>query len=163
MTIMSVQNLWKNVITKCFCAMQHFLAHCDEDVKYCRPIRQEPNKNEILRGQGIWDETKSFLLYKEASVELKRAKTPVNQFFQSPTRRLPPTAAAAELGPKGRTVTSADIHKALAKIQRGFGLKRPSMSVPNLFFARPSPKLPSPLLFSIIGIGKGRHDVLPAP
>jgi hypothetical protein len=37
------------------------------------------------------------------------------------------------------------------------------MSVPNLFFARPSPKLPSPLLFSIIGIGKGRQDILPAP
>jgi hypothetical protein len=33
---------------------------------------------------------------------LKRAKTPVNQFFQSPTRRPPPTAAAAELHPKGR-------------------------------------------------------------
>jgi hypothetical protein len=31
-----------------------------------------------------------------------------------------------------------------------------------LFFARPSPKLSSPLLFSIIGIGKGRQDVLPA-
>jgi hypothetical protein len=44
-----------------------------------------------------------------------------------------------------------------------FGLKRPSMPVPNLFFARPSPKLPTPLLFSILGIGKGRSDVLPAP
>jgi hypothetical protein len=37
------------------------------------------------------------------------------------------------------------------------------MSVPNLFFARPSAKLSSPLLFSIIGIGKGCQDVLPAP
>jgi hypothetical protein len=37
------------------------------------------------------------------------------------------------------------------------------MSVPNLFFAKPSPKLPSLLLFSIIGIRKGRQDVLPAP
>jgi hypothetical protein len=37
------------------------------------------------------------------------------------------------------------------------------MSVPNLFFDRPLPKLPSSLLFSIIGIGKGRQDVLPAP
>jgi hypothetical protein len=52
--------------------------------------------------KAFWDETKSFLQYKGASVELKRAKTPVNQFFQSPTRRPPPTAAAAELRPKGR-------------------------------------------------------------
>jgi hypothetical protein len=37
------------------------------------------------------------------------------------------------------------------------------MSVPNFFFARPLPKLSSPLLFSIIGIGKGRQDVLPNP
>ncbi len=43
-----------------------------------------------------------------------------------------------------------------------FGLKRPSMSVHNLFFARPLPKLALPLLFSIIGIRKRRQDVLPA-
>ncbi len=49
--------------------------------------------------------------------------------------------------PRGETVTSADIHKALAKIREVFGLKRPSMSVPNLFIVRLSPKLPSPLLF----------------
>jgi hypothetical protein len=66
--------------------------------------------------KAFWDETKSFLQYKGASVELKRAKTPVNQFFQSPTydRRqlpLPPNYA-----PRGKTVTSAYIHKALAKI-----------------------------------------------
>jgi hypothetical protein len=52
--------------------------------------------------KAFWDETKSFLQYKRASVELKRAKTPVNQFFQSPTRRPLPTAAAAELRPKER-------------------------------------------------------------
>jgi hypothetical protein len=52
--------------------------------------------------KAFWDETKSFLQYKGASVELKRAKTPVNQFLQSPTRRPPPTVAAAELRPKGR-------------------------------------------------------------
>jgi hypothetical protein len=52
--------------------------------------------------KAFWDETKSFLQYKGASVELKRAKTPVNQFFQSPTRGPSPTAAAAELRPKGR-------------------------------------------------------------
>jgi hypothetical protein len=43
-----------------------------------------------------------------------------------------------------------------------FGLKRPSMSVKNLFFARPPAMLPSPLLFSIIGSGKRRSDCLPA-
>jgi hypothetical protein len=37
------------------------------------------------------------------------------------------------------------------------------MSVKNLFFARSSAKLPSPPLFSIIGRGKRRQDVLPAP
>jgi hypothetical protein len=47
--------------------------------------------------KAFWDETKSFLQYKGESLELKRAKTPVNQFFQSPTRRPPPTAAAAKL------------------------------------------------------------------
>jgi hypothetical protein len=52
--------------------------------------------------KAFWDETKSFLQYKGASVELKRANTPVNQFFQSPTRRLPLTAAVAELRPKGQ-------------------------------------------------------------
>jgi hypothetical protein len=37
------------------------------------------------------------------------------------------------------------------------------MSVQDLFFARPSPKVLSPSLFSIIGIGKKPQDVLPAP
>jgi hypothetical protein len=37
------------------------------------------------------------------------------------------------------------------------------MSVQNLFFARPSNKLPSALLFSMIGGGKRSQDVLPAP
>jgi hypothetical protein len=49
------------------------------------------------------------------------------------------------------------------KFRAVFGLKRPSMSFPNLFFAKPLPKLPSLLLFSIIGIGKRRQDVLPVP
>jgi hypothetical protein len=43
------------------------------------------------------------------------------------------------------------------------GLKRPSMSVQNLFFARPAPKKPAVPLFSITGCGKRRQDVLPAP
>jgi hypothetical protein len=66
--------------------------------------------------KAFWDETKSFLQYKGASVELKRAKTPVNQFFnhqQDDRRRLP---LPPNYAPRGETVTSADIHKALAKI-----------------------------------------------
>ena len=63
--------------------------------------------------KAFWDETKSFLQYKGASVELKRAKTPVNQFFQFPGRRLLPPLNYV---PRGKTVTAAYIHKALAKI-----------------------------------------------
>jgi hypothetical protein len=44
-----------------------------------------------------------------------------------------------------------------------FGLKTPSTSVLNLFFGRPLPKLPTTLLFSIIGIRKRCQDVPPAP
>jgi hypothetical protein len=66
--------------------------------------------------KAFWDETKSFLQYKGASLELKRAKTPVNQFFKSQTRRPPPTATAAELRPTGKTVILAHINNALAKI-----------------------------------------------
>jgi hypothetical protein len=43
-----------------------------------------------------------------------------------------------------------------------FGLKRPSMSVQNLFFARPALKKPSPPLFSTTGCRKRHKDVLPA-
>ncbi len=69
----------------------------------------------------FWDETKSFLQYKGASVELKSAKTPGNHFFQSPKKRPPPTTAAAVLRLKGqKTVTAAYIRKAQAKIYSGF-------------------------------------------
>jgi hypothetical protein len=61
----------------------------------------------------FWDETKSFLQYKAALVELKGGKTPVNQFFQSPGRRLP---MPPNYVPRGKTVIAAYIHKALAKI-----------------------------------------------
>jgi hypothetical protein len=63
----------------------------------------------------FWDETKSFLQYKGALVDLKRAKTPVNQFFnhqQDDRRRLP---LPPNYAPRGETVTSAYIHKALAQ------------------------------------------------
>jgi hypothetical protein len=40
--------------------------------------------------KAFWGESKSFLQYKAASVELKRGKTLVNQFYQSPRRQPPP-------------------------------------------------------------------------
>jgi hypothetical protein len=103
MTIISIQNVLEKCHNKKFLhdkAFSHPLY--GRDVKFCRRIRQEPNKNKILCGQGILGWKKSFLQYKGASVELKRAKTPVNQVFQSPTRQPPPTAVATELRPKGQ-------------------------------------------------------------
>jgi hypothetical protein len=70
--------------------------------------------------KAFWDETKSFLQYKGASVELKSAKTPGNHFFQSPKRRPPLTTAAAELRPKGQNRYCSFNHKAIAKIYSGF-------------------------------------------
>jgi hypothetical protein len=52
-----------------------------------------------------------------------------------------------------KTITAAYLQKAPAKIF--FGLKRPSMSVQNLFFARQLPKKTWPPLFSLTGCGKG--------
>ncbi len=63
--------------------------------------------------KAFWDNTKSFLQYKATSVQLKRGKTPVNQFFQSPRRWLPQPPNNT---PRGKTFTAAYIHKALAKI-----------------------------------------------
>jgi hypothetical protein len=63
--------------------------------------------------KAFWDETKSFLQYKAASVMLRRGKIPVDQFFQSPRRRL---LLLLNYVPRGKTVTAAYIHKALAKI-----------------------------------------------
>ena len=59
------------------------------------------------------DKTKSFLQYNAASVEVKRGKTPVNQFFQSSRRWPPPPPNYA---PRGETASAAYIHKALEKI-----------------------------------------------
>jgi hypothetical protein len=67
--------------------------------------------------KAFWDETKSFLQSKVASVALKRGKTPVNWDFQSP-RRQPPLSL--NYVPRGETVTATYLHKALAKIYSGF-------------------------------------------
>ena len=103
--------------------------------------------------KAFWDETKSFLQSKVASVASERGKTPVNWIFQSPTRHI------------RRPRTTSPGAKPLLQLTLivVFELKRPSMSVQNLFFARPAPKKPSPPLFPITGCGKRHKDVLPAP
>jgi hypothetical protein len=70
--------------------------------------------------KAFWDETKSFLQYKGASVEQREQKHLGTIFFnhQKDDRRrpqLPPNYA-----PRGKTVTAAYIYKALAKIYSGF-------------------------------------------
>ncbi len=66
--------------------------------------------------KAFWDETKSFLQSKVASVALKIGKTTVNWIFQSPIRHSRPPNYV----PRGETVTAAYPHKALAKIYCGF-------------------------------------------
>jgi hypothetical protein len=63
--------------------------------------------------KAFWDEIKSFLQSKAASVALKRGKTPVNWIFQSPTRQSLPSSNYV---PRGENITGAYLHKALAKI-----------------------------------------------
>ncbi len=129
--------------------------------KFCRQICQVLKNRIIFEPfveKAFWDETKSFLQSEVASVALKRGKTPVNWIFQSPTRH------------SRRHRTTSPGAKPLCTFIRPqqrfivvFRLKRPIMSVQNLFFARPAPKKPSLPLFSITGCGKRRQDVLPAP
>jgi hypothetical protein len=73
-----------------------------EMLNFVAAFARKQIKIESSVDKAFWDKTKSFLQYKGASVELKRAQTPVNQFFQSPKGRPPLTAAAAEIRPKGR-------------------------------------------------------------
>jgi hypothetical protein len=57
--------------------------------KSCRQIYKDLKNRIIIEPfveKAFWDETKSFLKSKVASVALKRGKMPVNWIFQSPTR-----------------------------------------------------------------------------
>ncbi len=110
--------------------------------------------------KAFWDETKSFLQSKVASMALKRGKTPVNWIFQSPTRH---GRRHRTTSPEAKPFLQLTSIRPQQRFIVVFGLKRPIMSVQNLFFARPAPKKPSPSLFSITGYGKRRQDVLPAP
>ncbi len=124
--------------------------------KFRRQICQD-SKNQIIIEpfveKAFWDETKSFLQSKVASVASERGKTPVNWIFQYSTR----------LDRRCRTTSSGAkplLHLTFIRPQQRFivvfGLKRPSMSVQNLFFARPAPEKASPPLFPITGCGKRR-------
>jgi hypothetical protein len=70
-------------------------------------------KIKLFVEKAFWDETKSFLQPKAASVVLQREETPVNWIFQSQRRRPLPSRKYV---PRGKTVIAAYIHKALAKI-----------------------------------------------
>jgi hypothetical protein len=73
----------------------------------------EPNKNQILCGKGILGQDQViFTVYSPLS-GVKDRKNTRDQVF-SITKKT--TASAAELHPRGKTVTAAYIHKALAKI-----------------------------------------------
>jgi hypothetical protein len=110
--------------------------------------------------KAFWDETKSFFQSKVASVALMRGKTPVNWIFQSPTRQ---GRRRRTTSPGAKPLLQLTYIRPQQRFKVVFGLKRPSMSVQNLFLAMPAPKKPSPPLFSIIGCGKRHKDVLPAP
>ncbi len=110
--------------------------------------------------KAFWDETKSFLIPKVASVALQRGKTPVNWIFQSPTRH---GRRRRTTSPGAKTLLQLTFIRPLQRFIVVFGLKRPIMSVQNLFFARQAPKKISPPLFSITGCVKRSQNVLPAP
>ncbi len=117
---------------------------------------EEPNNNQNLCGKGIWDENKSFLQSKAASVVLKERKNTCELDFSISNKTTPPLPNYVL---RGETNTAAYLHKALAKIycRLVFGLKRLSMSAQNLIFASMLPKKPSLPLFLITGCGKGAN------
>ncbi len=132
--------------------------------KFCRQICQDLKNPRIIiepfLEKAFWDETKSFLQSKVASVASERGKTPVNWIFQSPTRH---GRRRLTTSPGAKPLLQLTFIRPQQRFIVVFGLKRPSMSVQNLFFARPAPKKPSPPLFSTTGCRKKHKDVLPAP
>ncbi len=131
--------------------------------KFRRQICQHLKNQIIIKPfveKAFWDETKSFLLSKVASVELRRGKTPVNWIFQSPTRH---GCRRRTMSQGAKPLLQLTFIRPQQRFIVVFGLKRPIMSVQNLFFARPAPKKPSQPLFSITGRVKRSQNVLPAP
>ena len=130
--------------------------------KSCRQIFQDLKNRTIFEPfveKAFWDETKSFFQSKVASVALKRGKTTVNCIFQSPTRH---GRRRRTTSPGAKSLLQLTFIRPQQRFIVVFVLKRPTMSVQNLFFAGPVPKKSSPPLFSINGCGKRRQDVLPA-
>ncbi len=104
--------------------------------------------------KAFWDETKTFLQSKVASVALKRGKTPVNWIFQSPTRHGCHHRTTRYV-PRGETVTAAYLHKALAKIYSGFGLKDQSCLYRTCFLPGQRAKSHRRLYFQKLAVEKG--------
>ncbi len=83
----------------------------------------------------------------------ERGKRPVKWIFQSPTRL---GRRRRTTSPGAKQLLQLTFIRPLQRFIVVFELKRPSMSVHNLFLARPAPKKPSPPLFPITGCEK-RH------
>jgi hypothetical protein len=81
----------------------------------------------------------------------------LNQFFQSPRRQPPQTAATAEYDPRDKTVTAAYIHKTLT--EWFLGLKDQAYLYRTCFL----PKLPSLLPIFNNWHWKNAQNVLSAP
>ncbi len=131
--------------------------------KFCRQICQDLKNRIIIKPfveKTFWDKTKSFLQYKIASVASERGKTSVNWIFQSPTRL---GRRRRTTSPRAKPLLQLTFIRPQQRFRVVFELKRPSMSVQNLFFASPAHKKPSPPLFPTTGCEKRRKDGLLAP
>ncbi len=131
--------------------------------KFRRQICQDLKNRIIIEPfvkKAFWDKTKSFLQSKIASVASERGKTPVNWIFQSPTRF---GRRRRTTSPGAKPLLQLTFIRPQQRFIVVFELKRQSMSVQNLFFARPAPKKPSPPLFPTTVCEKRRKDVLLAP
>ncbi len=131
--------------------------------KFRRQICQDLKNQIIIEPfvkKAFLDKTKSFLQSKIASVASERGKTPVNWIFQSLTRL---SRRRRTTSPGAKPLLQLTFIRPQQRFIVVFELKRPSMSVQNLFFARPAPKKPLPPLFPKTGCEKRRKYVLLAP
>ena len=165
MTIISVQNLLgkchnKTILRDIAFSRPLYIGN----VKFFRRILQEPNKNKILCGQGILGRDQVIFTIYGGISGVEESKNTCEPVFSITNKTSAADCRCRRTTPQGaKPLHQLTFIRPQQRFREVFGLKRPSMYVPNLFFARPQPKLPSALLFSIIGIGKGRQDVLPAP
>ncbi len=85
--------------------------------------------------KAFWDETKSFLQSKVVSVALMRGKTTCELDFSISNKTEPPSPNYV---PRGKTVTAAYLHKALATIYSGFWAKKTKHVCTELVFGQAS-------------------------